>query len=84
MPPGDIWTTQPLDREQISSYTLIIEAADAGGRRSFAQLDVVVSDVNDNPPVVDRGVVEAVVWSNATRGSHIATVGMQCFLLLLI
>ncbi|XP_030836442.1 protocadherin Fat 1 isoform X2 [Strongylocentrotus purpuratus] len=45
-----------LDREQIASYSLGVRASDAGDEPSFTDVTVqiIVDDINDNPPVLPR------------------------------
>lgn len=55
---GFIRVAEKLDREQVSSYTLVIQAWDnfqfgyAAGesRNAFKQITVKLSDINDSPP----------------------------------
>ena len=55
---GDVYLTEPLDREQYSEYTLTILATDNGTipLSSSAILSIVVEDFNDNPPVFSQNV----------------------------
>ena len=48
---GAIVTTNPIDREVISSFSLRVEARDGGGRRRIATVDITITDVNDNSPI---------------------------------
>ena len=50
---GTIIQLQQLDREQKSSYTFVVEAynTDDSLRIGFTTVEVLVTDVNDNPPV---------------------------------
>lgn len=58
---GELIVAGPLDREEKDSYVLLIEAYDnyqfgfslGESRRSFAQLQVTVADVNDEAPVFE-------------------------------
>ena len=55
---GEIHVSSPLDREEQSSYNLLVQAYDnyqygfttGDSRNSFIQLTVHVSDVNDETP----------------------------------
>ncbi|XP_072050094.1 cadherin-23-like [Amphiura filiformis] len=49
---GQVVTTTPLDRETIETYNLEITASDLGTpvQKSSITFEVVVTDVNDNPP----------------------------------
>ncbi|XP_055907965.1 cadherin-89D [Eupeodes corollae] len=43
-----------LDREREQFYKLKLIAVDSGGLSSVAQLNVLIADVNDNPPIFDK------------------------------
>lgn len=47
-----IATTESLDKEEKSTYTLLLEARDSATppNTAYASLTVIVRDVNDNPP----------------------------------
>ncbi|XP_004703134.1 desmoglein-2 [Echinops telfairi] len=67
---GEISTTSfKLDREEQSSYTLIVEARDGNGQITNkpvkqAQVQIRVLDVNDNIPVVENEAYEGSVQEN--------------------
>ncbi|XP_064337596.1 desmoglein-2 [Camelus dromedarius] len=67
---GEIYTTSiTLDREEHSSYTLIVEARDGNGQITDkpvkqAQVQIRILDVNDNIPVVENKVYEGTVEEN--------------------
>lgn len=43
-----------LDRETEAVHYMALEAVDGGGLRTSVQLQVVLSDVNDNAPIISR------------------------------
>ena len=47
---GSLLVNGPIDREQLSRYTLTIKAEDPGGLSSVAQVRIRVLDVNDKSP----------------------------------
>ena len=51
---GSIFTTQPLDRENISVYEITVTASDNSipGRNASSVVLVYLSDINDNPPAL--------------------------------
>lgn len=53
-----------LDREKQDTHYLTVEAVDGGGLRSSVQLQVQLSDVNDNAPTVARTQYEGYVTEN--------------------
>ena len=50
-PNGDINVALELDRERVPSYFFTVVATDGGGRKTTAEITVVVEDYNDNKPV---------------------------------
>ncbi|CAL4104997.1 unnamed protein product, partial [Meganyctiphanes norvegica] len=51
-PSGEVtFVGETLDREEISSYILIVEAVDDGNLSSTANLTITIEDINDNTPV---------------------------------
>ncbi|CAH8544066.1 unnamed protein product, partial [Dicrocoelium dendriticum] len=48
---GDLRVLEPLDRESIDHYVLMIRASDGGNLFDYMTLDLHISDVNDNRPV---------------------------------
>ncbi|KAF7647480.1 hypothetical protein LDENG_00171680 [Lucifuga dentata] len=48
---GEVKTAVALDRELTPSYQLVAQATDGGGRWCRAEVQLTVTDVNDNPPV---------------------------------
>ncbi|XP_058532888.1 desmoglein-2 [Ochotona princeps] len=66
---GEIYTTGTLDREQYSTYTLIVEAKDGYEQKTDkpvnqAQVQIRILDVNDNIPVLEHEMYEATVEEN--------------------
>ncbi|XP_061923837.1 protocadherin Fat 3a isoform X4 [Entelurus aequoreus] len=48
---GEVKSSVTLDREVTSNYWLVAQATDGGGRWCRAEVQVEVTDVNDNPPI---------------------------------
>ncbi|XP_057655100.1 cadherin-related tumor suppressor [Diorhabda carinulata] len=72
---GEIYTNSLLDREDISNYELVVEAADQGSPQlsSTATVLVTVLDKNDNPPRFTR-LFSVNVTENAEIGSFVIRV----------
>ncbi|XP_066572717.1 protocadherin Fat 2 [Amia ocellicauda] len=70
---GEIRVRQRLDREEITHYSLTVQAADSGDPplSSAVQVTVKVSDVNDNPPVFSQLNQSLVVQEGDPVGSSI-------------
>ena len=58
-----------LDREQTAKLELTVEARDEDGRgqRGIATLIVNILDVNDNPPIFEKGIYEFLLNSELTN-----------------
>lgn len=63
---GDIYNTEALDREKISEYYITVEAKDGGGFRTTVELNVKVTDTNDNKPLFTREAYFASLKEGAT------------------
>ncbi|XP_004431226.2 PREDICTED: cadherin-17 [Ceratotherium simum simum] len=72
---GDIYVTQPLDREEKDSYVFYAIAKDENGKPlSYPlQINVKVKDINDNPPTCPSTVTVFEVQENEKIGSSIGT-----------
>nr|XP_032655849.1 protocadherin Fat 1 isoform X1 [Chelonoidis abingdonii] len=67
---GEIKVTKLLDREEISGYTLTVEASDNGNpsRVNTTTVNIDVSDVNDNPPLFSKGNYSVIIQENKPVG----------------
>ncbi|XP_041050278.1 uncharacterized protein LOC121281399 [Carcharodon carcharias] len=67
---------KPLDREQESSYQLVLTATDGGTphRSGTVQVLITVLDSNDNPPMFDRAIYRSSLTENAPRGTLVIKV----------
>ncbi|XP_037957800.1 cadherin-related tumor suppressor [Teleopsis dalmanni] len=72
---GEIYTTMRLDREETSSYELIVEAVDQGMPQLVGSTSVLINllDKNDNPPKFTR-LFSVNVTENAEIGSFVIRV----------
>ena len=74
---GVITTTTPLDRENISSFLLTVQAKDgfpsALALSSQLEISVLVLDINDNPPVFPVSVYYITVYEDTPTGQTIFT-----------
>jgi protocadherin Fat 4 len=71
---ADISNKKVLDRETQESYTLTIQAEDAGknSRHARAVVNIAVNDINDNPPVFSSHAVTATLAENNQAGAQVA------------
>ena len=73
---GEIFTNGSLDREQVPSYTLLVEAVDNPNNSSFAlssvvNVTVIIEDVNDNSPIFEQESYEVSILDNVRRFTEI-------------
>ncbi|XP_048385578.1 cadherin-17 [Stegostoma tigrinum] len=73
---GNISVTEPLDREEISEYTLLAYALDENREPLEEPLEIVITvkDINDNHPTCNSEVTFLEVQENEKIGSYIGTV----------
>uniref|UniRef100_A0A8C5T7S6 Cadherin 17 n=1 Tax=Malurus cyaneus samueli TaxID=2593467 RepID=A0A8C5T7S6_9PASS len=71
---GDIYVTEPLDREEKDMYTFFVVSKDNKGDLvdKPLQIQVIVEDINDNPPVCQQALTVIEVQEN--ERSNIGTV----------
>ena len=68
-------TTQPLDREQTSEYTLTIEAAiDNTTAAAQAKITVIVDDKNDHTPIFEKTVYSVTIKADTPAHTTILSV----------
>lgn len=48
---GEIRSSVDLDREAVPGYHFFAQATDGGGRWCRARVKLIITDVNDNPPI---------------------------------
>lgn len=76
---GTISVIYPLDYETTQYYRLTVKATDTQtGARSEVDVDVVVLDVNDNPPLFQNTSYSAVLPENSMIGTTVLKVGNVC------
>ncbi|XP_035265581.1 protocadherin Fat 2 [Anguilla anguilla] len=70
---GEIRAIRRLDREEVTHYSLTVQAADSGHPplSTAVQVTVTVSDVNDNPPVFSKNNHSVVLQEGEPVGSSI-------------
>ncbi|XP_006866310.1 PREDICTED: protocadherin gamma-B4 [Chrysochloris asiatica] len=67
---------KPLDREEQKSYYLTLTALDGGNPplSSTAQIEVLVTDANDNPPVFSQDIYRVSLKENVSPGTTVLRV----------
>jgi cadherin EGF LAG seven-pass G-type receptor 1 len=73
---GDVTTKLPLDRESKASHVLLVIARDHGlpPKSDTAELEIVLNDVNDNPPVFLQSSYAGRVSEDALIGTSVAAI----------
>ena len=69
-------TAVAFDREEVSSYDVSIRAADRGSppQETVVNLTIMVTDINDNPPIFDLSVYPASIIEASEPGTQVAQV----------
>ncbi|NP_001186424.2 cadherin-17 precursor [Gallus gallus] len=72
---GSIYVTEPLDREEKDAYSFFVITKDKGGELvdKPLKINIIVEDINDNPPVCQNAVTTLEVQENESGGSSIGT-----------
>ncbi|XP_063353938.1 protocadherin alpha-3-like isoform X21 [Pelmatolapia mariae] len=67
---------RPLDREHTAQHWLLVTATDGGkpSKSGTINVTVIVSDVNDNPPVCEKQKYTVTIKENAPAGTFLLTV----------
>ncbi|XP_077071073.1 neural-cadherin [Siphateles boraxobius] len=72
---GTIYTVlRSLDREVVDRYLVVVEACDGGGLSGTGTATIVVSDVNDHPPVFTQRVYMSSMPENMDINSEVVVV----------
>lgn len=76
---GEIEVARHLDRETMSAYSLIVGAIDTGipPQTGTATVQITVTDINDNGPVLDVASFEGSVYENEPANKSIATLSAK-------
>ena len=76
---GEIFTNATFDREEVSVYQLVVEAADNPLNASLqlssvVNVTIVIEDLNDNRPIFNQSLYEIHILDNLTRGADVIVV----------
>lgn len=73
---GELRATGKLDREQVNSYDLVIEAKDKGtpSLKSTVHCKITVTDLNDNKPIFEKSSYDVSIFENNRRVTKILDV----------
>ncbi|NXI33469.1 CAD17 protein, partial [Sterrhoptilus dennistouni] len=75
---GDIYVTEPLDREEKDTYTFFVVTKDSKGELvdKPLQIHIIVEDIDDNPPVCQQNPTIVEVQENEIGGKKTASVNL--------
>ncbi|XP_071382564.1 protocadherin beta-15-like [Centroberyx affinis] len=74
---GEIKLTGPLDFEEESTYEMRIEAKDGYGLSSDSKVIIDITDVNDNPPVINLKSLTKPIPENISPGTEVGIINVQ-------
>ncbi|CAB1457852.1 unnamed protein product [Pleuronectes platessa] len=64
---GELKSSVTLDHEMMPSYRLIAQATDGGGKWCRSKVQLVVTDVNDNPPIFTLSHYTASIYEDTAN-----------------
>ncbi|XP_075455291.1 protocadherin gamma-B2-like [Ascaphus truei] len=75
----ELFLEKPLDREGQNTHSLILTAFDGGDpvRSGTMQIEILVTDFNDNAPVFSSEIYMVILQENALKGSLVLQVRAQ-------
>ncbi len=73
---GVVVILQPLDYDETNEYRLTVTATDLGfsSRSAVATLTVMLTDINDNPPVFNSSLFEVSISEKLPSGSYVSRI----------
>ncbi|XP_030595508.1 protocadherin beta-16-like [Archocentrus centrarchus] len=74
---GEVRVAGPIDYEKVSSYEMHISAKDGLGLVSYSTLNVEVTDMNDNAPVIYLKSLSNPIPENASPGTEVGIINVQ-------
>ncbi|XP_048088332.1 protocadherin beta-16-like isoform X22 [Alosa alosa] len=74
---GEVKVTGPIDFEDETEYEIGVQASDASGLASNAQVFIEITDVNDNAPVIFLKSLKNPVPENVLPGTEIGIINVQ-------
>ncbi|XP_029918246.1 protocadherin beta-16-like [Myripristis murdjan] len=74
---GEIKLIGPLDFEEESTYEMRIEAKDGYGLTSDSKVIIDITDVNDNPPVINIKSLTKPIPENMSPGTEVGIINVQ-------
>ncbi|KAJ1128064.1 hypothetical protein NDU88_006451 [Pleurodeles waltl] len=69
---GDLYLKEKLDFEETPFFDLKVQARDIGGLVAQSKIMIVVTDINDNPPVISITMLSSPVSEDSAPGTVVA------------
>ncbi|XP_063060289.1 protocadherin beta-15-like [Engraulis encrasicolus] len=74
---GEIQVIGTIDYEDKSKYELWVKAKDGAGSASDARVDIEITDVNDNAPVIQIKSLNVPIPENVAPGTEVGIINVQ-------
>nr|XP_054593999.1 protocadherin beta-15-like [Nothobranchius furzeri] len=74
---GEIKVIGPIDYEAGNSIELRVRAKDGPGLTSYCSVNIEITDVNDNPPVISLKSLSNPIPENAPPGTEVGIINVQ-------
>ncbi|XP_033830455.1 protocadherin gamma-A11-like [Periophthalmus magnuspinnatus] len=74
---GEIRVIGNIDHEMTSSFEMRVKAKDGLGLSTYAMVDIAVTDVNDNAPVVSLKSLSDTIAENTPPGTEVGIINVQ-------
>ncbi|KAG7255124.1 hypothetical protein CRUP_008952 [Coryphaenoides rupestris] len=74
---GEIFVAGDIDFEEGSKYEIIVQAKDGFGISSDAKVKIIITDVNDNAPVIALKSITNPVPENVSPGTEVGLINVQ-------
>ncbi|XP_029917495.1 protocadherin beta-16-like [Myripristis murdjan] len=74
---GDIKLIDAVDFETASSFELRVKAKDGLGLTSYAKVNIEITDVNDNPPVINLKSLTIPIPENVSPDTEVGIISVQ-------
>ncbi|KAM9376019.1 uncharacterized protein KZ484_008544 [Pholidichthys leucotaenia] len=74
---GEIRVTSAVDYETTKSFEISVKAKDRLGLSSYANVIISISDVNDNPPIVNIKSLSNPIAENVSPGTEVGIINVQ-------
>ncbi|XP_074505754.1 protocadherin beta-15-like [Sebastes fasciatus] len=74
---GEVRVAAAIDYEKVSSYEMQISAKDGLGLVSYSTLNIEITDINDNAPVINLKSLNNPIPENVSPGTEVGIINVQ-------